>query len=87
MTDRMSAALTAISLIERPHDDDLNALLPTDLGEALRVLSSTVWCAHALGSQLALHLGVDRDAILTELRNSITDAFKADPDDETGHDK
>lgn len=82
MTDRMSAALTAVALIERPHDDELNALLPTEITEAMTVLSSAVWCAQALSSQLALHTGVEREAILAELRGAIIDAFASDTNDD-----
>lgn len=73
--DRMAAALTAVSLIEQPQNNDLDALLPTDLGEALTVLASTVTFAHMLASQLALYTGVSRDEITAELRGSVTDAF------------
>lgn len=80
--DRMAAALTAVSLIEQPQNNDLDALLPTEMSEALTVLASTVSFTHMLMGQLTLYTGISRDDITAALRDSVTDAF-ANPEGDT----
>jgi hypothetical protein len=79
-TDRMSASLAAIALIENnlagPPDEDTMMLLPETLDESLTVLASATYCAAMVIGQLALQLGVPAAAVMAELRSSIQDAYQ-----------
>lgn len=75
-TDRMAAALAAVSLIENVKDMTASVpLLPDDLAEAITVLSSTVWCAHFLAESLAKELGTTPAVVLTALRDEVQEMF------------
>ena len=76
MTDRMAAALTAVSLVDRPFDDTSMALLPDNLDEALTALSSAVWCAYFLAGELARELDVDRADVVESLRQEVIQRFQ-----------
>ena len=82
MIDPMSAALTAVTLIETAvgaDDDRLRvaaAVLPDNLPDTRLVLSSVVWCAHHLAESLAQELGVDFGAVKAALRDEVTERFQ-----------
>ncbi|WP_204800565.1 hypothetical protein [Mycobacterium riyadhense] len=81
MIDSMSAALTAVTLIETAvgADDRLQiaaALLPDNLPDTHLVLSSAVWCAHHLAESLAEELGVDIATVKAALRDEVAERFQ-----------
>ena len=75
MSDNMSAALAAVTLIGDPR---LAVMVPDNLEEASMVIAAAVWCGVQLAEQLARVLETDRAEVIEALRESMIDAFQAD---------
>ncbi|MGV0807049.1 hypothetical protein [Mycolicibacterium setense] len=74
--DRMAAAMSAVALVERPHDHDALRLLPATMDEeACTLLSSVTWCARFLAEQLAEQMCIDTTAVLASLRQEVNERF------------